>query len=167
MAPLCGCCLLRSRLSAGPIERSNGRWRKRRLRIIIRYRMACLTLVQMLHGLLRGQPKQEIREIADRLAETHSAFRFEPYPGRASAYIADTMQTVFRFYFGTASFADCVIETVNQGGDADTTGALAGMLAGAAYGLAAIPAAWVSRLDRNVSAEIKRQVPQLLAISAH
>ena len=127
---------------------------------------ACLTLVQMLHGLLRGQPKQEIREIADRLAETHSAFRFEPYPGRASAYIADTMQTVFRFYFGTASFADCVIETVNQGGDADTTGALAGMLAGAAYGLAAIPAAWVSRLDRNVSAEIKRQVPQLLAISA-
>ncbi len=127
---------------------------------------ACLTLVQMLHGLLRGQPRQVIREIADRLAEKHSAFRFEPYPGISSAFIGDTMQTVFHFYFGTDAFADCVIETVNQGGDADTTGALAGMLAGATYGLAAIPAAWLSRLDRNVTAEIRRQVPQLLAIAA-
>ncbi len=126
---------------------------------------ACLTLVQMLHGLLSGQRRQEVREIAGRLAEKHSAFRFEPYSGRSSAFIGDTMQTVFHFYFGTGSFADCVTETVNQGGDADTTGALAGMLAGATYGLAAIPKAWLSRLDRNVTAEIRRQVPQLLAIA--
>jgi len=127
---------------------------------------ACLTLVQLLHGLLRGERKEETREIADRLAEKHSAFRFEPYPGRSSAFIADTMQTVFHFYFGTGSFADCVTKTVNQGGDADTTGALAGMLAGATYGLAAIPSAWLSKLDRNVATEIRRLVPQLLAISA-
>jgi len=126
---------------------------------------ACLALVQMLHGLLRGEGRQEIREIADRLAGNHSAFRFEPYPGRSSAFIADTMQTVFHFYFHTGSFAGCVIETVNQGGDADTTGALAGMLGGATYGLAAIPSAWLSRLDRAVTAEIRRLVPQLLAIA--
>ncbi len=126
---------------------------------------ACLALVRMLHGLLGGQGKQDIRNIANSLAAKHSAFRFEPYPGRSSAFIADTMQTVFHFYFRTDSFARCVIETVNQGGDADTTGALAGMLAGATYGLAAIPTAWLSKLDRAVTAEIRRQVPQLLAIS--
>ena len=49
------------------------------------------------------------------------------------------MQTVLHFYFSTDSFADCVIQAVNQGGDADTTGALAAMLAGATYGMAAIP----------------------------
>ncbi len=125
---------------------------------------ACLTLVQMLHGLLRGQRREEIREIADRLAGEHSAFRFEPYPGRSSAFVGDTMQTVFHFYFGTGSFADCVTATVNQGGDADTTGALAAMLAGANYGLAAIPSAWLSRLDRKVTAEIREQVPRLLAL---
>ena len=75
------------------------------------------------------------------------------------------MQTVLHFYFGTESFADCVIQTVNQGGDADTTGALAGMLAGATYGMAAIPPAWLARLDPKVAAAIRQQVPALLAIS--
>jgi len=126
---------------------------------------ACLTLVRMLHCLLRGEGREKARKIADGLIERHSAFRFEPYRGTSSAFIVDTMQTVLHFYFGTDSFARCVIQTVNQGGDADTTGALAGMLAGANYGLAAIPAAWLSRLDRNVTAEIRRQVPRLLAIA--
>jgi ADP-ribosyl-[dinitrogen reductase] hydrolase len=126
---------------------------------------ACLTLVQMVHALLGGQNKQEVRGIAGRLTEKHGAFRFDPYPGRSSAFVVDTIQTVFHFYFSTNAFADCVIAAVNQGGDADTTGALAGMLAGAAYGQAAIPSHWLSKLDRNVSAEICRQVPQLLSIA--
>jgi ADP-ribosyl-[dinitrogen reductase] hydrolase len=103
---------------------------------------------------------------ADALAGEHPVFRFEPYPGRSSAYIVETLQTVFHFYFRTQSFSDCVIQTVNQGGDADTTGALAAMLAGATYGLAAIPARWLATLDRAVAAEIRRQVPHLLAMAA-
>jgi ADP-ribosyl-[dinitrogen reductase] hydrolase len=71
-----------------------------------------------------------------------------------------------QFYFGTDSFVDCVIQTVNQGGDADTTGALAAMLAGSTYGLAAIPASWLGKLDRTVGREIRDQVPKLLAIAA-
>jgi ADP-ribosyl-[dinitrogen reductase] hydrolase len=100
------------------------------------------------------------------LVESHRAFRFEPYQGQSSGYIVDTMQTVLHFYFGTNSFADCVIQTVNQGGDTDTTGALVAMLAGATYGMAAIPATWLEKLDRTVAAEIREQVPKLLAISA-
>ena len=93
-------------------------------------------------------------------------FRFEPYQGHSSAYVVDTMQTVLHFYFSTGSFADCVIQAVNQGGDADTTGALAAMLAGATYGPAAIPAAWLGKLDRKVAVEIRKQVPKLLAVAA-
>lgn len=126
---------------------------------------ACITLVQILHRQLAGADKRAAYALADGLVGKHTAFRFEPYPGRSSAYIVDTMQTVLHFYFGTDSFADCVVATVNQGGDADTTGALAGMLAGAAYGLAAIPAAWLAKLDRHVAAEIHMQVPKLLAMA--
>ena len=127
---------------------------------------ACLALVRMLHGLLAGGGKHPARQIADALIERDRVFRFEPYQGHSSGYIADTMQTVLHFYFGTDSFADCVIQTVNQGGDADTTGALAAMLAGATYGMAAIPATWLVRLDRKVAVEIREQVPMLLAIAA-
>ena len=119
----------------------------------------------MVHILLGGQGKQETRKIADAVAEKHKGFRFEPYPGRCTAYVVDTMQTVLHFYFATDSFADCLIQTVNQGGDADTTGALAGMLAGATYGMAAIPRGWLARLDPQVASAIRQQVPALLAIS--
>ncbi len=125
---------------------------------------ACLALVHMAHGLMRGQGKEETRKLAEGLAAQHKAFRFEPYPGQCSAFVVDTMQTVLHFYLSSQSFADCVIQTVNQGGDADTAGALAGMLAGATYGLNAIPAKWLAKLDREVAAEIRTQARLLLAI---
>ena len=127
---------------------------------------ASLALVQILHGLLSGEGKTTARKITDGLINKHPNFRFEPYPGRSSGYIVDTMQTVLHFYFGTNSFAECLIQTVNQGGDADTTGALAGMLAGATYGMAEIPQAWLGKLDRMVAAEIRDLVSKLLAIAA-
>lgn len=125
---------------------------------------ACITLVHMTQVLMRGQGKEEARKLAEDLAAQHKAFRFDPYHGQCSAFIVDTIQTVLHFYFSAQSFADCVIQTVNQGGDADTAGALAGMLAGATYGLKAIPAKWLAKLDRQVAAEIRAQAPRLLTI---
>ncbi len=126
---------------------------------------ASLTFGRMVHALLRGEGIKGAREIASGLIEQHKGFRFEPYRGQSSAYIVDTVQTVFHFYFVTDSFKTCAIETVNQGGDADTTGALAGMLAGATYGVGAIPAAWLNRLDRKVAEEIRGQVRGLLKLA--
>jgi ADP-ribosyl-[dinitrogen reductase] hydrolase len=126
---------------------------------------ACLALVRMTHGLLQGQGKEAVRKLSDELAGKHRAFRFETYPGQSSGFIVDTMQTVLHHYLGANSFAECVVRTVNQGGDADTTGALAGMLAGAAFGLDAIPPRWLARLDRDTAAAIRAQTPRLLAIS--
>lgn len=126
---------------------------------------ACLALVRMVHGLLQGRGKQVVRKEAEDLAGKHRVFRFDPYPGQCSAFIVDTMQTVLHHYLGADSFAECLVQTVNQGGDADTTGAIAGMLAGATYGLDAIPARWLERLDRDIADAIRTQAPLLLAIS--
>lgn len=126
---------------------------------------ASLALVRMVHGLVSGGGKTAARTIADELIAEHRDFAYAPYRGRSSAFVVDTMQTVLHFFFATESFADCVVKTVNQGGDADTTGALAAMLAGATYGTAAIPARWLRRLDGTIAAEIRAQVPRLLAIA--
>ena len=116
---------------------------------------------------LRGRPREAIsRKVDDALRLVGLGAFASAYPGQSSGYIVDTLQTVLHFYFATSSFADCVIQTVNQGGDSDTTGALAAMLAGATYGMAAIPDAWRAKLDRAVTGEIGRQVPKLLAIAA-
>ena len=126
---------------------------------------ACLMLVRMLHRLLSGHGKAAAREAADAAIAAQGMFRFEPYRGLSSAYVVDTIQTVLHCYFSTESFDACVVTAVNQGGDADTTGALAAMLAGATYGLAPIPESWLARLDPTVAAEIRGQVPSLLALA--
>jgi len=126
---------------------------------------ATLALGRMIHSLLAGGAVKDSRRHADDLVDKHRAFRLSPYRGVSSAYVVDTVRTVLHFYFATDSFRSCLVEVVNQGGDADTTGAIAGMLAGATYGLSQIPLAWLQRLDAGVAAEIRRQTPALLAIA--
>ena len=46
----------------------------------------------------------------------------------------------------TDDFASAVLKAVNLGGDADTIGAVTGQLAGACYGVEAIPETWISGL---------------------
>ncbi len=126
---------------------------------------ATLALGRMVQQLLLGGGLKACRAEANRLLAEHPLFRFDPYPGRASAYIVDTVQTVLHYFFRTDSFESCVIEVVNRGDDADTTGALAGMLAGAAYGVDNIPARWLRKLDPKVKHDIELQTQGLLEIA--
>ena len=123
-----------------------------------------LASARMTAALLRGEGLDAARRIADALVAEHRTFRFDPYPKRSSAYVVDTLQTVFHGVFTSASFEDCLVKTVNLGGDADTTGAIAGMLAGAAYGEAAIPHRWLRRLDTKVREAVKDQAERLLLL---
>jgi len=123
---------------------------------------ATLALGRMAAALILKQDLASCRQETARLLAKHPEFEFEPYPGNASGYIVDTMQTVLHYFFSTDSFEDCLITTVNQGGDADTTGALAGMLAGAKYGAQQIPERWLDRLDNGVTEHIRRQTLGLL-----
>ena len=120
---------------------------------------------RMLHLALTGRSMQRLRREADQLVEQYHTFSFDPYKGLATGYVVDTMQTVFHCFFRSRSFEGCVVETVNQGGDADTTGAIAGALAGAYYGEEGIPARWLKKLDKKLVAEINELAEALVRLS--
>lgn len=126
---------------------------------------ATVALGRMLQALLLGGGHKAARTEANRLIAAWPQFQFRPYPGRASTLVVDTVQTVLHGYFRTDSFEHCLIEVVNRGEDADTTGALAGMLAGATYGVGAIPRRWLGRLEAPVRTAIEAQVQGLLRIA--
>jgi ADP-ribosyl-[dinitrogen reductase] hydrolase len=122
--------------------------------------MACLTRRLLLEG---GEAPCD--EIANELIARDPDFAFKPWPGRTSGYVVDTLQTVFDGFFNTGSFEDCLVRVVNRGGDADTTGALAGQLAGALYGVQGIPSRWLRQLDPAVISAITAQTPKLVDLS--
>lgn len=125
---------------------------------------ATLALGRMTQALILGADEHECWREANRLISEFEEFNFTPYPGRSGGYVVDTLQTVLHYFFSTDDFESCVVATVNQGGDADTTGALAAMLAGAKYGMQQIPPRWLQALEANVKAEISTQTEKLLAI---
>jgi ADP-ribosyl-[dinitrogen reductase] hydrolase len=127
---------------------------------------ATVALARMTRRLLLAGEQAASNQIADGLVARHPAFQFKPWPGKTSGYIVDTVQTVFDGFFHTGSFEDCLVRVVNRGGDADTTGALAGQLAGALYGVQGIPPRWLKRLDPAVTAAIYIQTQKLLNLSA-
>lgn len=101
----------------------------------------------------------------DALIRTAPAFRFDPYPGRSTAYVVDTVQTVLHCLTQHTGFEEAVVAAVNQGDDADTTGAIVGLLAGARCGARALPHRWLARLDRDIRRAITDQTTALLARS--
>ena len=64
----------------------------------------------------------------------------------------------------TSSFEEAVLRAVNLGDDADSVGAVAGQLAGARYGMGAIPAGWRKEL---VGAKNIEKVGRALFAAGH
>lgn len=129
---------------------------------------ACECLVMMVQDALHGASKNELlHRHAHPLAARHPEFKFRAvrHQSNPSGYVADTMQAVFQSFFDTDDFRGCLIDVVNRGGDADTTGAIAGMLAGALYGLEAIPKVWLDALDDNIRRACEAQTHALLEAS--
>tara|TARA_E500000318_G_scaffold98845_1_gene100480 strand:+ start:240 stop:1100 length:861 start_codon:yes stop_codon:yes gene_type:complete len=58
---------------------------------------------------------------------------------KSGGYVVETYQCAMWSFYNTDNFADCIITAVNRGHDADTSGAVAGMIAGVYYGHDAIP----------------------------
>jgi ADP-ribosyl-[dinitrogen reductase] hydrolase len=127
---------------------------------------AALAIGSMARSLILGEPAAQWEAHAKALVDSQPAFRFRPYPGRASAYVVDTVQTVLHHVFAHEDFETCVVATVNRGDDADTTGALAAMLAGARCGARALPQRWLRALDRTISDRIRAQTAALLELAA-
>jgi ADP-ribosyl-[dinitrogen reductase] hydrolase len=126
---------------------------------------ATLTLGRMVGHLMAGRNLKFCKQETELLIDQYAEFAYTPYPGKASGYIVDTLQTVLHYFFNTDSFESCLIATVNQGYDADTTGALAGMLAGARYGVQQIPKRWLEQLNRQAAQQIRQQTTGLLRLA--
>ena len=126
---------------------------------------ACVVIGTMVQAAIFGCDRFELHEITRKLVAEYGSFRFNKYRGNATSYVVDTLQTVFHYLFSTASFEECLIGVVNQGGDADTTGAIAGMIAGAFYGLDAIPTRWSKKLQVDVRTEVEEQAASLVRMS--
>jgi len=63
-----------------------------------------------------------------------------------SGWIRHTLESAVWGLLTTDTFEDAVVNVVNLGNDADTAGAVVGALAGATYGLNAIPQRWKAAL---------------------
>jgi len=123
---------------------------------------ACILVGRLIQLAMLGHAMHRLRRQVDLTVAEVPNFRYTPYHGLSTAYVVDTMQTVLHFLFSTSSFEECLIATVNQGGDADTTGAIVGAIAGAYYGIEAIPREWLRKLDPAVRAELQLLADQLI-----
>ena len=68
---------------------------------------------------------------------------------KSTGYVVDTLEAAIWCVLTTDTYRDCVLKAVNLGDDTDTVAAVAGGLAGALYGYAAIPPEWLAALKRR------------------
>lgn len=128
---------------------------------------ATLTVVRMVQaGMLAGQYKQGIRAVmalANTLVSALPVFRFRTRRvENPSAYIVDTLRAVFQAIDVHDNFESALIEVVNRGGDADTTGAITGTIMGAMAGEEALPVRWLQALDAQVYRQCIKYADQLI-----
>lgn len=67
----------------------------------------------------------------------------------STGYVLHTLHAAIWCLLTTDNFEQCVLKAVNLGGDTDTTGCVAGGLAGVVYGIEAIPQEWLTVLPRQ------------------
>ena len=77
----------------------------------------------------------------------HGYFRHLSRPQiRSGGYVIDTLEAALWSCYNATSFEEAIVLAVNLGGDADTVAAVAGQIAGAAWGETAIPERWLAEL---------------------
>ena len=99
---------------------------------------SCRSLARALYAALSGQPKAVIMENAAPAIND---------PGvRGTSTAPDALAAAFSAFGATDNYRDAVLYAANLGGDSDVVAAVCGQLAGAHYGIRAIPASWHNSL---------------------
>ncbi|WP_295587839.1 ADP-ribosyl-[dinitrogen reductase] hydrolase [uncultured Lamprocystis sp.] len=127
-----------------------------------------LTVIRMVQAALLGGEMGHLKGLAEALVAEQPLYRYDrrrmENPG---GFLVETLKAVFQALFATDNFEGALIEVVNRGGDADTTGAILGMIAGALYGYDAIPRRWLTALDAKAATACRDQARALLRMSPH
>jgi len=125
-----------------------------------------LCVIRMVQSALLSGGKKELRLLADGLVAEEPQFDYgRRRSENPSGFIVDTIRAVLQALFATDSFEAALIDVVNRGGDADTTGAILGMIAGALYSPSGIPTRWLRPLDSQVRQACIEQAQGLLRLS--
>ena len=83
----------------------------------------------------------KIQEIAD------GSFKEKNPPEiRGTGYVVESLEAALWAFYNNDTFEQGLIAAVNLGDDADTTGAVYGQIAGAYYGVDAIPGRWLEQI---------------------
>ncbi len=104
------------------------------------HRTSCETCVRMVHVARRLAAGEGPLDVAGELVGVPKA------EIRSGGFVRDTEKAALWCLANTSGYAECVLAAVNLGDDTDTTAAVAGGLAGIAYGMGSIPAAWLDAL---------------------
>jgi ADP-ribosylglycohydrolase len=72
----------------------------------------------------------------------------------STGYVLHTLHASLWCLLNARDYRECVLRAVNLGGDTDTTGCVAGGLAGAAFGLQSIPSEWRDQLQRKGDVDV-------------
>ncbi|MCH8529596.1 MAG: ADP-ribosylglycohydrolase family protein [Balneolaceae bacterium] len=104
-----------------------------------------------------GRVKTTDAEITDILKGSYR--ERQPPQIKGAGYIVKSLEAALWAFWNSSTFEEGLLMAVNLGDDADTTGAIYGQLAGAFYGLPAIPEPWVH--DLHYSEEIVRLANEL------
>jgi ADP-ribosyl-[dinitrogen reductase] hydrolase len=123
-------------------------------------------LALIVQDALRGHALRDLyrRRIRPFVA-AHPAFAFRPRRHEnPSGWIVDTLRAVFQALLDNGDFESCLVDVVNRGGDADTTGAIVGMVAGALYGRDALPGRWLTRIEPRMRVACRDQARALIAL---
>ena len=110
---------------------------------------------------LRGAPPEDIVEAVDAAVAAASATPLAVPSAATAASPMVVLAAAARAFAESAGWKDAVLRAVNLGGPADALGAIAGALAGAHFGVEAIPAAWREALAGRD--EIEELADRLLA----
>lgn len=126
---------------------------------------ACRYYGGLIVGALRGVSKAEL--LAPRYAPAPGLWEREPLCAEVdevaagsfarkeppaivgSGYVVKSLEAALWAFSRTSTFQEGCLHAVNLGYDADTTGAIYGQLAGAYYGVEAVPERWRKRLVKG------------------
>lgn len=117
---------------------------------------ACVALGLILEGLIEGKSKESVLD-KDFVSEKLDPLIDKVIQGsyklginiKGSGWVVESLEASLWAFHTSNSFEETVLKAVNLGDDADTTGAIAGQLAGAYYGFNKIPQHLIDGLDRK------------------
>ena len=107
---------------------------------------ACQVASEIIRQKVWEQPLKVEAQDEEVVATVRSAMKQEPreYDGDDCGFVLHALHIALRAFFLGRPFEESLIWVVNQGGDTDTNGCIAGALLGARDGLKAIPERWRS-----------------------